>query len=194
MAPKMPASSVQGVRVELQQSEREMLEGHVLAASVSNVLGGIGAVLAPFSGAITAFVAAYLAGEIAEEAKEAIDKYLNKQVGRVREGISQTYEQQYSAFTAFLYTQSWPLDAAVVEDWISSEDLADRMQEMMRLFLLTSQQETAQPLSGLGTPAEAWSQFYPYEEMVNDAVHRFSEVAPKSAEFNLINALANIIF
>jgi hypothetical protein len=58
---KAKADQTVGVRLELQSLERENLELLVGAHAVGDVLVGVGTLLKPFEGAITAFAVAYIA-------------------------------------------------------------------------------------------------------------------------------------
>lgn len=172
--PKSKCDSMQGLRIELQQTERDALQAIAAGSTIGDILGGLGALLMPFQGAITAFTAAYLAGEIAEEVKEQLDKL----VTRNRAALAGGAEDQYAAFTAYLYTQSWPLNASEASAFISSPDSGitlNWLKERMEAFIRTSQQSTAAPMSTLGTPAEAWAIFYPYDELQNEAIYHINQ-------------------
>jgi len=74
MCPKAKPDSVQVVRFELQERERDLAEGLVLGNAVGNVLSGagaiisgVGAALAPFSGALTALAAVWIADRTLDE-------------------------------------------------------------------------------------------------------------------------------
>ena len=105
--PKAKPDSVQSIRIELQETERAALEASLAAGGIANLLHGIGAVLLPFQGAITAFAAAWLAGELADEVKEQLDKV----VGGLRGSIQEPTAQNYQEITAVLYPLSFPLSS-----------------------------------------------------------------------------------
>ena len=170
--PKKACSDLRGIRFELQQSERDTLEAYLAANGVGQVLQGVGAVLAPFSAAFSVFVAAYLAGEIVDEVKESLDAIVN----RNRESLAQPASDSYGAITAYLYPLTWPVDYIEAKAFNSSETIP---QEFMRVRFLAfiNMVEQANPLFRVHvieagkTPAEAWSEFYPYEEMLNEAIY-----------------------
>jgi len=54
-------------RIEMQKTEREILEGAAIAKGVGDILGGVGAVLAPFSNIFGAIFAAWIAKEGIED-------------------------------------------------------------------------------------------------------------------------------
>jgi len=58
---KAAPDSVASIRLELQSLERDNLELFVGASAVGDILTGVGRVLMPFEGAITAFAVAYIA-------------------------------------------------------------------------------------------------------------------------------------
>lgn len=178
--PKKPCDSIQGLRIELQQSEREALQMASAAQSIGSIMGGIGALLMPFQGAFTAFMTAWLAGEIADEVKEALDNIIQ----RNRTLLASNAAEEYSAFAAHLYPQSWPLDVAANREWIKSEVSLDWMRNRMYVFLSTSTMTTAAPMSSLGTPAEAWALFFPYEEMENEAIYHTNRLVNSMSWFH----------
>jgi hypothetical protein len=74
MCPKAKPDSVQVVRFELQERERDLAEGLVLGNAVGNVLSGagaiisgVGAALAPFSGALTALATLWIGDRALDE-------------------------------------------------------------------------------------------------------------------------------
>jgi len=72
--PKAKPDKVVVHRIELQKTEREILEGAAMAAGVGNLakgagalLTGAGALIAPFGGALTAIFTAYIAAESVDD-------------------------------------------------------------------------------------------------------------------------------
>jgi len=63
MPPTAKPTSVVLHRIELQKSERDMLEAAVMTNAIAKAGQAAGALLAPFAGALTAIVAAYIARE-----------------------------------------------------------------------------------------------------------------------------------
>ena len=174
--PKTKCDSMQGLRIELQETEREALQVASTASAIGDVLSGLGGLLMPFQGAITAFAAAYLAGDIADE---VIERWLNPLVASTRSSLAGEAESQYATFTSYLYTRSWPLDGAAARAFIMDIDNGISFQwlrQRMVSFVDTAVVETAAPMSSLGTPAEAWSIFYPYDELQNDAIYQANQV------------------
>lgn len=172
--PKAKCTSVQGVRIELQETERDALQLATAGSAAGDILTGIGNLLMPFQGAITAFTAAYLAGTIAPEVMERLDRIVAKN----RVALAGEAETQYSTFTAYLYTQSWPIDTTEARAFIVDADNGisfDWLRQRMYAFLKTASADTAAPLSSLGTPAEAWAQFYPYDELQNEAIYHLNQ-------------------
>jgi hypothetical protein len=146
--PKRAADSVQSIRIELQETERAALEASLTAGGISNLLHGVGAVLLPFQGAITALAAAWVAGEIADEVKEQLDKVVKGFRGDIQEPIA----NHYQAITAFLY----PIPLRRFNAFILQSKQPMFMAEMEKQNLRLS---------------EAWAIFYPWEEMLNDAIY-----------------------
>ena len=177
--PKAKPDSVQSVRIELQETERAALEAGLAAGGIANLLHGIGAVLLPFQGAITALAAAWIAGEIAEEAKEALDKI----VGRNREVLSSSANEQYQAITAWLYPRTLPLDLEEARAFKKGPDgkkttLPSRfMRRRFQAFLNQTQQTMfiSHMESQNLTLAEAWAIFYPWEEAQNEAIYEINQ-------------------
>lgn len=61
--PKRKADTVSSIRLELQQNERDALDIWVASKAIDNIGTGVGALLMPFSGAISAIMAAWIAKE-----------------------------------------------------------------------------------------------------------------------------------
>ena len=174
--PKKACSDLRGIRFELQQSERDTLEAYLAANGVGQVLQGVGAVLAPFSAAFAVFVAAYLADEIVGEAKEILDGV----VDRNREALAQPANESYMAITAYLTPLSWPLDIEAAETFKKSPDgnktvipqrfIRRRFQQFLTMIAAATPLFRVHVIEAGKTPAETWAEFYPYEEMQNDAI------------------------
>lgn len=169
--PKAKPDSVQSIRIELQETERAALEASLAAGGIANLLHGIGAVLLPFQGAITAFAAAWLAGELADEVKEQLDKV----VGGLRGSIQEPTAQNYQEITAVLYPLSFPLssdDNSMLRSF--SRGLPDStLRVRFNAFILQTEQVmfiSEMEVQNL-TPSESWSLFYPWDEMLNDSIY-----------------------
>ena len=169
--PKAKPDSVQSIRIELQETERAALEASLAAGGIANLLHGIGAVLLPYQGAITAFAAAWLAGELADEVKEQLDKV----VGGLRGSIQEPTAQNYQEITAVLYPLSFPLssdDNSMLRSF--SRGLPDStLRVRFNAFILQTEQVmfiSEMEVQNL-TPSESWSLFYPWDEMLNDSIY-----------------------
>ena len=169
--PKAKPDSVQSIPIELQETERAALEASLAAGGIANLLHGIGAVLLPFQGAITAFAAAWLAGELADEVKEQLDKV----VGGLRGSIQEPTAQNYQEITAVLYPLSFPLssdDNSMLRSF--SRGLPDStLRVRFNAFILQTEQVmfiSEMEVQTL-TPSESWSLFYPWDEMLNDSIY-----------------------
>ena len=184
--PKRAADSVQSIRIELQETERAALEASLTAGGIANLLHGVGAVLLPFQGAFTALMAAWLAGEIVDEVKEQLDKV----IGGVRGEISKEGAQQYQAITAYLYPLSWDsFDYEEAGEFKKGPDgkkttlPAKWMRQRFQAFMnQTKQSMFISEMERLNTtPAEAWSLFYPWDEMVNEAIYHTNQAVSRTS-------------
>jgi len=59
--PKKPVRNLDGIRIELQDTERAAVEMWAAGSAAGDILSGVGSILAPFEGAITALTVAYIA-------------------------------------------------------------------------------------------------------------------------------------
>jgi hypothetical protein len=96
-------------RIELQQSERDTLEAALAgrfvtnaASSIGSILSGFGAALAPFSGALTALAAVWIADRSWDELKE---KVLDPIVDKIRDPHIERYAGDYALIVAWLNAQ-----------------------------------------------------------------------------------------
>lgn len=169
--PKAKPDSVQSIRIELQETERAALEASLMAGGLSNILHGLGAVLLPFQGAITALVAAWLAGEIVDEVKEELDKV----VGGIRGSIQEPTAQKYQEISAVLYPLSFPLSSAENSMLRSFSRRLPNSTLRVRFNAFIVQTEQVMFISEMEmqnlTPAQAWSLFYPWDDMLNDSIY-----------------------
>jgi len=90
--PKAKCDQTIGLRIELQKSERDILEGVALAQGLSGILQGVGSILTPFAGVLSAFAAAYIA-------KEGVDKILNWANAKLAEK-ELAIDDEYAAYLA----------------------------------------------------------------------------------------------
>jgi len=70
-------------RIELQKTEREILEGYVAAEGIGSILSGVGNLLNPFSTLIAALFAAWIAKEGIEDLWNWIDDKLKEKDKRL---------------------------------------------------------------------------------------------------------------
>jgi len=68
--PRRRVDRLEGLRIEFNQTERDALEMWAAGSAAGDVLSGVGRMLAPFEGAITALVVAYIA-------EKGIDSFLS---------------------------------------------------------------------------------------------------------------------
>jgi len=59
--PKKPVRNLDGIRIELQDTERAAVEMWAAGSAVGDILSGLGRILLPFEGAITALTVAFIA-------------------------------------------------------------------------------------------------------------------------------------
>ena len=70
-------------RIELQKTEREILEGYVAAEGIGSILSGVGNLLNPFSTVIASLFAAWIAKEGIEDLWKWIDDKLKEKDRRL---------------------------------------------------------------------------------------------------------------
>jgi len=105
--PKAKPDQVIVHRIELQQSERDAMEAALAGrfitngvSAVGNVLGGLGAALTPFAGAISALAALWIADRTIDEIKEAVKE--GKESFELLYDSSKQANGTYSATVAWL--------------------------------------------------------------------------------------------
>ena len=94
--PKAKPDQVVVHRIELQKSERDMLEAAIMVNAVGKVGQAAGALIAPFAGALTAIVAAY----IAKEGIEDITGWAANKLGEKELVLADGYAQYLAAAAA----------------------------------------------------------------------------------------------
>lgn len=102
MCPVSKPSSVVLHRFELQKTEREILEASAMAYGVGNILSGVGSLLTPFAGVLSAIAAAY----IAKEGVGAILGWADKKLSEKENAIDDEY-------TAYLATRQASIDFSI---------------------------------------------------------------------------------
>lgn len=107
--PKAKPDQVIVYRIELQETERATLEAALAGRFVTNavsgagaVLSGIGSALAPFSGAITALTAVWIAGRSWEE---LVEKVLDPIIDNIQRPHLERYAGDYAMIVAWLTAQ-----------------------------------------------------------------------------------------
>jgi hypothetical protein len=178
--PKAKPDQVIVHRLELQQSERDAMEAALAGRFVTNgisavgtVLGGLGAALVPFSGAITALAALWIADRTIEEVVESV-KEVKKAGEDIVEWVSPSKTQQ-----TFQYIVSF---MQACNGW---DELRERGSELIqhlddvnaspvlknKLYAFIKHAKMTHRTTGQWppyTPAKAWIQFYTPQEYYRD--------------------------
>ena len=104
--PKAKPDQVIVHRIELQQSERDAMEAALAGkfitngiSAVGNVLGGLGQALVPFSGAISALAALWIADRTIDEIVDAVKE--------TKEGVELLYDSAKQANGTYSATVAW---------------------------------------------------------------------------------------
>lgn len=87
-------------RIELQKTERDMLEAAVMVNAVGKVGQAAGAILAPFAGAMTAIIAALLAKSTVEDIVGWAGNKLGEKEHQLATGYAAYLEHYYAAIGA----------------------------------------------------------------------------------------------
>lgn len=184
-------------RIELQQSERDAMEAALAGRFVTNAVGaagqvftGIGNLLAPFGGALTAIAAAWLAekgiGEILDAAAAAGERQKerneesyydsgNKYLSLVRAWLQTEYANggwvavcDRRKAIAFVLASSNPLDSTN----FLPPMVRNRFTQFINLICDPNYAPMGVPVRDSGkTPAELWTDFYTVEEYGSDAYY-----------------------
>jgi hypothetical protein len=99
MPPTAKPTSVIVHRIELQKTERELLEGYVAANGIGSILSGVGNLLNPFSAVIAAIFAAWIAEEGIKDVWAWIDGKLKEKDRRLTSDYL-AYLEAYEAAVA----------------------------------------------------------------------------------------------
>jgi hypothetical protein len=91
--PRRKADKVHSIRLELQQNERDALDIWVASKAIDNIGTGVGQLLMPFSGAISAVMAAWIAKEGAEAVWDAAFGLADRLYGDEVEASIAQYKQ-----------------------------------------------------------------------------------------------------
>ena len=175
--PKAKPTQVIVHRIELQQSERDAMEAALAGQFVTNavtatgaIIGGIGTMLVPFTGVLTAIGAAYLAekgiGTVIEEIKEGVES-----AGDVVDWLKPSTQQDaYTYICTYLTAHTW--------DSMSPTDLVDDLKKMnanpilpikVQAWAKVVMQQKAQSGSWPSLdPVQSWKGFYGPSEYLRD--------------------------
>ena len=185
MMPKAKADSVVTHRIELQETERALLEGFVIGKTVTNLLTPIATVLAAAAGPLAAW---YLAQWTADEFKE----FLDNQVEGVRDVYAEPAVQKYNELLAVFQMYSWgsfsveanynamvsasrevlDVENPVWEGWL--QHLENARVRFLNNFVNINGQNQAnidEAMQQGWTVADAFVNFYPADELTNDIIH-----------------------
>jgi hypothetical protein len=98
--PKKKVDNLQGFRIELQQSERDLLTNYAMGKTITNGVAAVAPVLSAMAGPLVAWwVAQWTAGEFKE--------FLDERVENVRALYAEGAPEQYNMFTTELSKYSW---------------------------------------------------------------------------------------
>jgi len=106
MSPKAKATSVETLRIEFQTKERESLEMVAASTTVRNIGQGIGAILTPFTDAISIVVGAIIAKEGAEYLWDKGAGFLERTTRSIEEIQMEAWANSESTLTFEEYQQS----------------------------------------------------------------------------------------
>ena len=90
---KKPTDKLHGVRIELQQNERDALDIWVASKAIDNIGTGVGTLLMPFSAAFSTLMAAWIAKEGAEVVWNSYMGVLDRVYGDEVEASVEQYKQ-----------------------------------------------------------------------------------------------------
>jgi hypothetical protein len=185
MMPKAKADSVVTHRIELQETERALLEGFVIGKTVNNVLAPVATVLAAAAGPLVAW---YLAQWTADEFKE----FLDNQVESVRDVYAEPAVQKYNELLAVFQMYSWgsfsveanfnamsaasrevlDVENPVWQGWLTNlENMRVRFLNNFVNLNGQNQQNIDEAMQQGWTVADAFVEFYPATELTNDIIY-----------------------
>lgn len=185
-------------RLDLQPSLKQSLDDAIMigaatktlsaaATAISGIATGFGTLLAAGFGA---YVASWAAGEIKEEVLDPI-------VENIRSNIADDQVQAHGSIAAFVTSLSWSMSWEDVrtqwQDFLTSDlgrelantpplgetNIMNRCFAFLSLFWLGRGPDQVAYYEGTGqwagqgskSPAEAWAEWYPVEEAINDGVY-----------------------
>tara|TARA_Y100000401_G_C8310097_1_gene219242 strand:- start:220 stop:909 length:690 start_codon:yes stop_codon:yes gene_type:complete len=204
--PKAKPTQVIVHRIELQQSERDALEAALLGrfatnavSSAGHVLTGIGNLLVPFSGVLTAFGALWIGDRSLEMVREDGERR-KRENERSYEGDGADVLSMISAYLITRYAESgWRMappaggfyanfiiwyreyventgsDRVVITQWFGREILGP----FLRLLDQRMQEDAIPAL----TPADMWDEWYSTEQYGRDAYYWNTRIGNKPSVF-----------
>jgi len=123
--PKSKPDSTIAYRIELQQTERDLLSGYAVAAGTGEVLRGVGAVMKPVLDNLTVIIAAL----IAAEGLAGLEGLLNANHERAKAGRAQAIAKDYSEYVKSIQKRDPEAEILTIEqyeDQIWSKKTANR--------------------------------------------------------------------
>mgnify|MGYP003629091674 CR=1 FL=1 len=178
--PKSKPDIVHSVRIELQETERATLEAALAGRFVTNaamaggnLLKGVGAALAPFSGALTALAAVWIADRTYEEIMEAV-KVTKEAVEDYWSWVSpsktlETYQYICAFFQASNGWDDLQTRTSELSSYLDSRNASPILKNKLTAFFKWSRKEfktkgTWPPQS----PSKAWMAFYSAQDYYGD--------------------------
>ena len=186
--PKAKPDQVVVHRVELQEKEREMLENYILINGGFRAIGAVGSVVGPALAAVaTPLVAWYIAQWTIDDYKE----WLDERVEGVRNVYANPAINVYNDLTAVFQAVTWNSFEEqdlyfLLQDAVESElnqyenpywdEWIKELKTRARLFMVNfaGPEGEGRRIIASGqnmTPASAWNEWYPQDEMVNDIIY-----------------------
>jgi hypothetical protein len=185
-------------RIDLQPSLKDSLDNAILVGGAARTLQGLGQAIGGIAAGMGTFLAAgfgaYMASWAAGEIKEEV---LDPIVENIRSNIADTQVQAHGSIAAFVTSLSWSMSWEEVrsqwQDFLTSDlgrelantpplgdaNVMNRCFAFLSLFWLGRGPDQVAYYQGTGqwagqgpkSPAEAWAEFYPVEEAINDGVY-----------------------
>ena len=171
-----------GLRIELQESERDMLRAFLVGKTVTNAASAV----APVAAAVaTPLIAWGVAQFTAQEFKD----FLNDRVGGVRETYVGTSQTAYDQVTATFQIETWATwnsetglnrmreNIATIQEsienpyWRQWREILFQRAEMFIAQFTNNPAGIAEAERQGMNPAGAWVNFYPQSEFENDVIY-----------------------
>ena len=159
--------------IQLQQSEREMMETVIAGQTASNllsgagaVLSGVGSVLAPFAGTLTAIGALWLAGRTFDEVKEDLKVVKEKadEAGITENPFTTPSGNLYQQMATYLQTVTW--DDKWELQWLMEKVPKSFLAFNKRVSYFVNVIKKNPPANT--SPAKAWISYYPANQFGQD--------------------------